>query len=156
MCKENGEWIWANFQYEHLPTFCFVCGIIGHSERFCPRRFDQPLEQMVKPYGIGMKAQLKKKNYLIGAQWLRTGREEDGGVDGGGGGSKNSVDGGGVMVNPKIMDIDRSDSRGYHNPIISGSNKGVDGREKGVVITQDSGRRQISVAVVRGGVWGLR
>ncbi|KAF4353956.1 hypothetical protein F8388_011124 [Cannabis sativa] len=102
---------------------------------------------MVKPYGIGMKAQLKKKTYLIGAQWLRTGREEDGGVDGGGGGSKNSDDGGGVMVNPKIMDIDRIESRGYHNLMISGSNKGVDGREKGVVIAQDSGRRQISVAV---------
>ncbi|XP_060965514.1 uncharacterized protein LOC133034443 [Cannabis sativa] len=67
LCKENGDWIWANFQYEHLPTFCFACGIIGNSERFCPRRFDQPLEQIAKPYGIGMRAQLKKQNYLIGA-----------------------------------------------------------------------------------------
>uniref|UniRef100_A0A803P3Z9 CCHC-type domain-containing protein n=1 Tax=Cannabis sativa TaxID=3483 RepID=A0A803P3Z9_CANSA len=62
LCKENGEWIWANFKYEHLPTFCFVCGIIGHSERFCPKRFDQPLDQLPKPYDC-MSVNLDKFEY---------------------------------------------------------------------------------------------
>uniref|UniRef100_A0A803NLX7 Zinc knuckle CX2CX4HX4C domain-containing protein n=1 Tax=Cannabis sativa TaxID=3483 RepID=A0A803NLX7_CANSA len=29
---------WTNFKYEHLPTFCFICGIMGYSDRFCPQR----------------------------------------------------------------------------------------------------------------------
>uniref|UniRef100_A0A803Q5E5 DUF4283 domain-containing protein n=1 Tax=Cannabis sativa TaxID=3483 RepID=A0A803Q5E5_CANSA len=33
LCKEKGDWIWATFKYEHLPTFCYICGIIGHAER---------------------------------------------------------------------------------------------------------------------------
>ncbi|KAM6543561.1 hypothetical protein CsatB_008008 [Cannabis sativa] len=74
--KENGEWIWAMFQYEHLPTFCFICGIIGHSERFCAKRFDHDIDQIVKPYGIGMKAQMRRRNYQIGSQWLRSGTEQ--------------------------------------------------------------------------------
>uniref|UniRef100_A0A803NTY0 Endonuclease/exonuclease/phosphatase domain-containing protein n=1 Tax=Cannabis sativa TaxID=3483 RepID=A0A803NTY0_CANSA len=47
-----------------------------HSERFCIKRFDQDIDQIVKPYGIGMKALMRKKNYLIGAQWLRTGNDD--------------------------------------------------------------------------------
>ncbi|XP_060972463.1 uncharacterized protein LOC133038358 [Cannabis sativa] len=78
LCKENGEWIWANFKYEHLPTFCFVCGIIGHSERSCPKRFEQSVEQLVKPYGAAMRADMRRKNYRVGSQWLRT--DLDGGA----------------------------------------------------------------------------
>jgi hypothetical protein len=25
----------CNFEYEYLPDFCFVCGIIGHVEKQC-------------------------------------------------------------------------------------------------------------------------
>ncbi|KAF4373337.1 hypothetical protein F8388_026168 [Cannabis sativa] len=79
--KENGEWIWAMFQYEHLPTFCFICGIIGHSERFCAKRFDQDINKIVKPYGIRMKAQLRRRHYQIGTQWLGSGTEQQSTVE---------------------------------------------------------------------------
>uniref|UniRef100_A0A803PJ02 CCHC-type domain-containing protein n=1 Tax=Cannabis sativa TaxID=3483 RepID=A0A803PJ02_CANSA len=104
LCKENGEWIWANFKYEHLPTFCFICGIIGHSERFCPKRFDQDFDQLGKPYGLRMKAQMRRKNYLIGAQWLKTGNEDSTSAIGGSvrrSEAQNSAD-----TATKIMEID--------------------------------------------------
>ncbi|XP_060974462.1 uncharacterized protein At4g02000-like [Cannabis sativa] len=40
LCNTNGIEFWTNFKYEHLPTFCFICGIMGHSESFCPQRFE--------------------------------------------------------------------------------------------------------------------
>ncbi|XP_062104231.1 uncharacterized protein At4g02000-like [Humulus lupulus] len=66
------EWVWVNFKYENIPTFCFVCGLLGHSERFCPRRFDTPEEEIVQPYGDWMRTPLRRPTKLIGAQWLRT------------------------------------------------------------------------------------
>ncbi|KAF4351440.1 hypothetical protein G4B88_024821 [Cannabis sativa] len=145
LCKENGDWIWANFQYEYLPTFCFVCGIIGHSERFCPKRFDQPLELVNKPYGIGMKAQMKKKSYLIGAQWLRT-EKDDGGVDGGDNVSRRMGDRGGQSIQPRIMEIDRIDTGANCDPMNLGKNKGIMGSNDAIVNKKDIPRDQINMA----------
>lgn len=33
--RSNDQWCWASFRYEGVPTFCFVCGMMGHSEKFC-------------------------------------------------------------------------------------------------------------------------
>uniref|UniRef100_A0A803PWA8 Uncharacterized protein n=1 Tax=Cannabis sativa TaxID=3483 RepID=A0A803PWA8_CANSA len=75
--KPDGDWLWTDFKYEFIPTFCFICGIIGHSERFCSRLYDTPLELIQKPYGLWMKEEPKWKNKLIGARWLRTGTAAD-------------------------------------------------------------------------------
>ncbi|XP_062089039.1 uncharacterized protein LOC133795601 [Humulus lupulus] len=74
--KDNNEWFWVNFKYEQVPTFCFICGIIGHSERFCPKLFDTPLEDIEKPYGVFMRVAPRRQKNLIGAQWLRSGKVE--------------------------------------------------------------------------------
>ncbi|KAF4388768.1 hypothetical protein G4B88_019045 [Cannabis sativa] len=108
---EEDDWIrtWLypailNRQYEHLPTFCFVCGIIGHAEHLCPKRFEQNIAETAKPYGIGLRAVMRKKNYLIGAQWLRTGREEETAMEGGAIGQTSS--GGQGVHESKIMEVD--------------------------------------------------
>lgn len=28
--KLDNESVWVDFRYEHLPIFCFYCGVIGH------------------------------------------------------------------------------------------------------------------------------
>ena len=38
--KSGNEWSWITFKYGHVPTFCFICGIIGHADKFCSKLFD--------------------------------------------------------------------------------------------------------------------
>lgn len=52
---------------------CFICGLIGHSEKLCSRIFDTPIEDIKKPYGSWMRAEPKRRNHTIGAKWLRQG-----------------------------------------------------------------------------------
>ncbi|CAN0846668.1 hypothetical protein LINGRAHAP2_LOCUS4555 [Linum grandiflorum] len=37
--KSGGEWLYANYKYEKIPTFCFTCGRMGHVDRLCGLRF---------------------------------------------------------------------------------------------------------------------
>lgn len=51
--KAGGEWVWLNFKYEQLPTFCFFCGIIGHSEKLCEKLFDNLMRKEDMSCGLG-------------------------------------------------------------------------------------------------------
>lgn len=58
--KIGDEWFWINFKYENVPTFCFICGLLGHSDRYCGRLFDTPKIEIIKPYGIWKKAPFRR------------------------------------------------------------------------------------------------
>lgn len=36
--KLDHELVWVDFRYEHLPTFCFYCGKVGHPEKICEQK----------------------------------------------------------------------------------------------------------------------
>lgn len=73
----GNEWFWVNFKYENVPNFCFICGIVGHSERFCSQLFEKSEEEIMKPYGSWMRAPLKRQVKPVGAKWLRNGEVGD-------------------------------------------------------------------------------
>ncbi|CAH9120336.1 unnamed protein product [Cuscuta epithymum] len=41
----------VGFKYEKLPSFCFVCGVIGHADRFCPLTYECENTVLEKSYG---------------------------------------------------------------------------------------------------------
>lgn len=68
--KSGSEWFWIVFKYENVPTFCFNCGLLGSSDKFCSKLFDTPESEIVKPYGSWIRAPLRRQTKLIGARWL--------------------------------------------------------------------------------------
>lgn len=71
--KIAARWCWVNFKYEGIPTFCFICGMVGHGEKFCAKLFDTPLDKFEKPYGSWMPADPRRRSHTIGSIWLRMG-----------------------------------------------------------------------------------
>lgn len=71
----GGDWFWISFKYENVPTFCFIYGIVGHSENFCSKLFVLPASEIEKPYEEFMRAPYRRHVKPIGAKWLRNGTE---------------------------------------------------------------------------------
>lgn len=71
--KVGGEWFWVTFKYEHISTFCFICGMLGHAQKFRAKLFETPANELTKPYGPWMKATPKRQQFLTGSKWLRSG-----------------------------------------------------------------------------------
>lgn len=68
---EGNSSSWINFKYEKLGTFCFVCGIIGHSERNCAIVYANPDKQIDKAYGTWLRAQSRGAKPNVGSRWIR-------------------------------------------------------------------------------------
>lgn len=90
------SFFWVNFKYERVPTFCFICGMMGHAEKYCDKLCDTPMHLIAKPYGIEMRATGRRPLTTIGSKWLlpemRFGREESH-RSGGGEGAENQPSG---------------------------------------------------------------
>ncbi|XP_031101918.1 uncharacterized protein LOC116005821 [Ipomoea triloba] len=66
----DGTFQWILFKYERLTTFCFCCGLIGHSERFCRKVYEQGIEPKDYPYGAWLRAGVRRPPKPVGAKWL--------------------------------------------------------------------------------------
>lgn len=72
--RKNAEtWCWVNFKYEGVPALCFICRMVGHSDKYCAKLFDTPAEEIGKPYGPWLRADPRRRSHTIGCKWLRMG-----------------------------------------------------------------------------------
>lgn len=68
--KDSGEWSAIQFRYERLPTFCFVCGLIGHGEKFCSKALLESCNQIEKPFGPSLRASGRGQGIVVRQRWL--------------------------------------------------------------------------------------
>ncbi|KAL9433285.1 hypothetical protein AB3S75_028171 [Citrus x aurantiifolia] len=69
--KDGGDWFWVEFKYERLNTFCFICGLLRHSEKICPKLYDCDAADITRSYGPEMKAPTHRNAMSSGERWLR-------------------------------------------------------------------------------------
>nr|XP_023917382.1 uncharacterized protein LOC112028922 [Quercus suber] len=83
--SKDGEKFWVHFRYERLPTFCYLCGKLGHNEKHC--KVNAARQNTPKQYGEWLRAngafkgrnEKKKKNF----NGSNISSEIDGNEDGG-------------------------------------------------------------------------
>lgn len=76
--RNGGEWNWVNFKYERMSLFCFVCGVLGHEERYCSIIYAHLDKEIVRTYGVWLRAPTKNgKSMNIEAKWLQNGSNND-------------------------------------------------------------------------------
>lgn len=69
--REGGKLSWINFKYERLSSFCFVCGILGHSERDCNVVYENSGVEIERAYGSWLRAPGRNNKNTVGSSWLR-------------------------------------------------------------------------------------
>ncbi|MFQ6661610.1 hypothetical protein Gotur_029715 [Gossypium turneri] len=67
----NGTQTYVSFACEKLTLFCFVCGILGHGESFCPDRILQEKQDFILGWDISLRAPTRHKYVLHdnGSRW---------------------------------------------------------------------------------------
>lgn len=53
--KACDKWFQIIFKYKKVHTFCFIFGLLGHSDKFCSQLFVTKKEEIVSPYGDWMR-----------------------------------------------------------------------------------------------------
>lgn len=66
----GGEWTWINFKYERLPTYRFLCCLIGHPNRFCPKMIKGEATIIEKPFGAWLRATGHHHQPFLDQKWL--------------------------------------------------------------------------------------
>lgn len=75
--RKNGSEFVVSCKYERLGDFCFACGLVTHTERFCRRSIDLRSEEGTREWGSWLRAPARRGAGQGGSKWLRS--EDDAG-----------------------------------------------------------------------------
>ncbi|RVW31876.1 Transposon TX1 uncharacterized 149 kDa protein [Vitis vinifera] len=69
--KPQGEWPLVHFKYERLSTFCYLCTMLGHSEKFCDKIFFITDGDIKREWSSNLRVPVRRGSEYGGERWLR-------------------------------------------------------------------------------------
>lgn len=75
--NRNGKEFIVNCKYERLREFCFICGMITHTDRFCRRFLENRGDSIIKEWGAWLRAPPRKLAGQVKSRWLRDDGDDD-------------------------------------------------------------------------------
>ncbi|MCH88761.1 hypothetical protein A2U01_0009653, partial [Trifolium medium] len=66
----GGEWVTVNFKYERLGIFCFMCGVVGHTDKKCSKLFELEVDDGVRGWGNDIKPEIRRGGATMN-KWLK-------------------------------------------------------------------------------------
>ncbi|CAN0858820.1 hypothetical protein LINGRAHAP2_LOCUS7479 [Linum grandiflorum] len=58
-------------RYEHLQTFCYICGIMGHTDKFREVNFRLPAHQITRRWDDSIRVEFRDEKQKLAAKWLK-------------------------------------------------------------------------------------
>lgn len=69
--KKDGKEFTVTCKYERLGEFCFLCGLVTHTDRFCRKFIDRRGSEGEKEWGLWLKAPPRRAAGQNQSRWLR-------------------------------------------------------------------------------------
>jgi len=66
----GGAWITSKFKYERLGTYCFLCGVLGHTDKPCAKLYDVEEDDGVREWSNDLKPESCKGEVNTVITWL--------------------------------------------------------------------------------------
>lgn len=77
ICKRNGVECIVQCKYERLGDFCFVCGLVSHTERYCGKKVGLNSNDEAREWGIWLRAPARRAGGNDRSKFLRDERDAD-------------------------------------------------------------------------------
>ncbi|KAL8097407.1 hypothetical protein AgCh_030511 [Apium graveolens] len=81
ICRRNGAECIVQCKYERLGDFCFTCGMVTHTERFCSKRLSMGTSDSLREWGTWLRAPSRRMVGQERSKWLREEKDEDWGAN---------------------------------------------------------------------------
>lgn len=77
ICKKDKTEVIVHCKYKKLGDFCFVCGFLSHTERFCKKRMDGEEMVVAKEWGVWLRDPPRRNAGGNQSKWLRDDSDGD-------------------------------------------------------------------------------
>lgn len=115
--KKDGTEFMVECKYERLGEFCFSCGMVTHTDRFCRHHDSAGKDEGIKDWGSWLRAPSRRVAGQTRSKWLRDENDDTWEDRIGGGSNSNNQSGGENSKNGKEI---RKESD-YRDMVVTGS-----------------------------------
>jgi 14-3-3 protein epsilon len=67
----EGNYVHILFKYEKLGIFCYLCGLLGHTDKNCPKLFDMEHDDGVRGWGENLRPLVKRMGTSATNKYLK-------------------------------------------------------------------------------------